>query len=151
MIQVQLVSALVLHPKFPYEGQNITVNIPIHCPYYDSINAQGLRYLLEFNHPNLISLYVVYGSWSGCPGVRPPPSPAYYELGPLSEGVYTLQFFQTSENDILPIQNGTPDYSFEFQVRGAPADVNTLSGMAFLLLVVGFILATLGVMKFRTR
>ena len=147
LIQLQLLSAQVLRPAFPYAGQNIETEYLFRFGG-PAINIQGLTNLVEVNVPNIISLYVVHGL--KVQSIHPP-LPVYYELGSLAAGIYTLQVFRVFENDILPIQNGTPDYSFEFQVRGAPAAVSTLSEKGLLLLVFGFILTTLGVTKLRTR
>ena len=137
LFQLQIASAYELRPSIPREGQEVSVGLYFFCPEYPATTADGQTHHFEVLSDNTIRLTVVLlDGIGGCVGGIPPIT-AYFSLGDLPEGEYTLEVYSIFANQSFPPQNPQVwDTGFgTFQVLGAIAPVPALSNWSLILFI----------------
>ena len=128
---------VIIDPPQPMVGDTIMVGVAHTyypgCLSLPATNSQGLTHLFQY-FSNDIRLIAVNDTFNPpiCFPVPIPAIRAYYELGQLSEGIYTLETLISGSITTLPIPE--PPYNlaypygptFSFEVK-APIVIDTLS------------------------
>ncbi len=134
---------IFIEPINPSTGDSIRAGVKVnHCDTMPYENPQGLTHLLNINDANieLNTIALVPILPGGIPCV-PPNQIAYYELGVLDEGDYTLAVWVYGQFTTFPFPSGfgpPPPYDIiNFSVSAAPVSVpsNSVLGLLFIFVV----------------